>query len=327
MTTINDIARLANVSRSTVSRHLNKNGYVSQEAQERIDKVIEETGYFPSQSAKSLRTKKTGVVGVILPKISTETASRVVDGINQVLQENDYQMLLTQTLLEKEKEIAFIRLLQSRNVDGIILLGTNTDEALVEEIKKSDVPVVVLGQDMPGTTSIHYPDYKATAEMISYMIEKGYRDISFIGVPEDDPAVGIVRKKAYIDTLKEHNLPVLTERITYGDFSINSGYHAMETIMKQSTKPDAVFVVTDNMAVGAMQYLKENHYNIPADIGMATTGVSRLSKYIEPVLTTIDFQNEEAGAAITRLLMGQLNGYKKTKKLTHTYRRLTGNSL
>ena len=95
MTTINDIAKLANVSRSTVSRHLNRNGYVSEEAQKRIDKAIQETGYLPSQSAKSLRTKKTGVIGVILPKISTETASRVVDGINQVLQENHFQMLLT----------------------------------------------------------------------------------------------------------------------------------------------------------------------------------------------------------------------------------------
>ncbi|SFL56157.1 transcriptional regulator, LacI family [Gracilibacillus orientalis] len=327
MTTINDIAKLANVSRSTVSRHLNKNGYVSQEAQERIDKVIQETSYLPSQSAKSLRTKKTGVIGVILPKISTETASRVVDGINQMLQENDYQMLLTQTSLDKDKEIAFIKLLQSRNVDGVILLGTNTDEALVNEIQKADVPVVVLGQNMPSTTSISYPDYNATVEMITYMLENGYRDISFIGVPEDDPAVGILRKKAYIDTLKKYNLPILEERMAFGDFSIESGYDAMQTIMMHSSQPNAVFVVTDNMAVGAMQYLKENHYSIPKDIGMATTGVSRLSKYIEPVLTTIDFQNEDAGIAITRLLMEKLNGYNKTKKLTHTYRRLSGNSL
>ncbi|MDX8044466.1 LacI family DNA-binding transcriptional regulator [Gracilibacillus sp. S3-1-1] len=327
MTTINDIAKLANVSRSTVSRHLNKNGYVSQDAQVRIDKVIKETGYLPSQSAQSLRTKKTGVIGVILPKISTETASRVVEGINQVLQENNYQMLLTQTLLNKEKEIEFIPLLQARHVDGIILLATNTDDALVNEIKKAKVPVVVLGQDMPETTSIQYPDYDATKNMVNYMIEQGYRRISFIGVPEDDPAVGITRKKAYLDTLKEHQLPVKKEWIAYGDFSIPSGYEAMKTIMGAKQKPDAVFVVTDNMAVGAMQYLKENNLQLPQDMGIATTGVSRLSKYIEPILATIDFQNEQAGMAITKLLMEQLVKTDKTKKITHTYRRLPGNSL
>ena len=150
MITINDIARLAGVSRSTVSRYLNDNGYVGKEASERIKKVIDETGYIPSQSAQSLRTKKTGVIGIIVPKISTETASRLVGGMNEVLIDEGYQMLLADTTLDKEKEIEYLRLLQSRNVDGIILLGTNKSSRLIKGIEEAKVPVVVLGQDGRG---------------------------------------------------------------------------------------------------------------------------------------------------------------------------------
>ena len=97
MTTINDIAKMANVSRTTVSRVLNNNGYVSESARKRVMKVVEETGYIPSVSAKSLRTKRSGVIGVILPKISTETASRVVGGINEVVSKEGFKILLTDT--------------------------------------------------------------------------------------------------------------------------------------------------------------------------------------------------------------------------------------
>ncbi|WP_163536096.1 LacI family DNA-binding transcriptional regulator [Gracilibacillus sp. YIM 98692] len=329
MTTINDIARLANVSRSTVSRCLNDNGYVSEDARKRIMEVIEETGYMPSQSAKSLRTKKTGVIGVILPKISTETASRVVSGINDVLQANQYQILLTDTSLQKTKEIEFIRLLQSRNVDGIILLGTNKDQELIQAIDQAQVPVVVLGQEIPVTTSVVYPDAQATSHMIEFMLEKGYKKIGFIGAPETDPAVGITRKKAYKETLAKHAISYRDEWVQTGDFAIESGYEKMKQIMEESKdqRPDSVFVVTDNMAVGAIQYIKEQNMQIPKDIAVAATGASTLSQYIEPSLTTIDFLNEEAGATTAQCLLDAIDGKKARKKMEHTYRLLIRNSV
>ncbi|ENH96655.1 LacI family transcriptional regulator [Gracilibacillus halophilus YIM-C55.5] len=329
MTTINDIAKLAGVSRSTVSRYLNSNGYVSEDATQKITKAIEETGYLPSQSAKSLRTKKSGVIGVILPKISTETASRVITGVNKVLQSNHYQMLLTDTSLESEKEIEFIRLLQSRHVDGILLLGTNQEPALIQAIEEANVPIIVLGQEIAETISVTYPDYEATQTMIEYFIEQHYQRIGFIGVDPSDPAVGQIRKQAYEDTLKKHQLPMNENWVQIGDFSIESGYQAMQTILERSTDetPDAVFVVTDRMAVGAMQCMKEHQLQIPADIAIATTGASTLSQYIEPSLTTIDFLNEEAGEKATELLLEAINGKCPQKKLMHNYRLLKRDSV
>lgn len=327
MTTINDIAKLAGVSRSTVSRFLNKSGYVSEEAKENIKAVIEETGYIPSQSAKSLRTNKTSVIGVILPKISTETASRVMSGINRELGKYDYQPLLADTGLDKEKELRYLALLQSRNVDGIIVLGTNTDDKMAEAIKRLRIPVIVVGQEFDEIPCIVYPDYEATCEAIEYMIEKGRRKIGFIGVPESDPAVGIVRKKAYVDTLMKHQLMLDKKHVQIGDFSIQSGYNAMQQIWKDSEEIDSVFVVTDRMAVGAVKFLKEKNIVIPEQFAIATTGASSLAEYIDPSLTTVDFLNEQAGEKAATLIMQLISGEKVNEKLVHTYRLLKRNSV
>lgn len=329
MITINDIAKLANVSRSTVSRYLNKNGYVGKEAGERIKKAIEETGYMPSQSAQSLRTKKTGVIGIILPKISTETASRLVGGMNEVLMEEGYQMLLADTSLDQEKEIEYLRLLQSRNVDGIILLGTNTSKELHQAINAARVPVVVIGQDLPNVTCVVNQDYLATKEILTYIIEKGNKKIGFIGVDESDPAVGIERKRAYIDTMAAYQIQVRDHWFQMGDFSVESGYSAMKEMWNKDIDQEleAVFAVTDRMAIGAMQFLKEHRIRIPEDIAIATTGASTLSKYVEPSLTTIDFLNKEAGQTGAKLLLAKLQGKKVDKKIFHSYRLLKRNSV
>ncbi|RCW74934.1 LacI family DNA-binding transcriptional regulator [Saliterribacillus persicus] len=329
MTTINDIARLANVSRSTVSRCLNNNGYVSEEAKERIDKVIKETGYMPSQSAQTLRTKKSGVVGVILPKISTETASRVVSGINAVLQNNGFQLLLTDTSLDPAKEIEFIRLLQAKHVDGIILLATNTEKELLQAIEASKVPIVALGQEIPNIASVTYSDYAATQDMLAYFLEKGHKHIGYIGVYEEDPAVGVIRKQAFMDKMKQLDLVLKDNWVEQGDFSIESGYEAMKRMVEsdKSNLPTAVFVATDNMAIGTMQYLKEASYRIPADIAVGSIGASTLSAFVEPTLTTVDFLNEEAGERVATLMLQAFNGKKNTEKLRHSYRLIKRDSV
>lgn len=150
MLTIKQIAEMAEVSRSTVSRFLNNSGYVSEEAGKRIDKVIKETGYIPSEHAKSLRTKKTKVIGVILPTIHTETSSKIVSGIDRELAKQGYQILLANTNLDKEKEMEYLNLLKVRQVDGIILVATNTEAPLIKRIKELNIPVVAIGQELKG---------------------------------------------------------------------------------------------------------------------------------------------------------------------------------
>ncbi|WP_181347611.1 LacI family DNA-binding transcriptional regulator [Thalassobacillus sp. CUG 92003] len=329
MTTINDIAKMADVSRTTVSRALNDSGYVSEEVRNKIMAIVKETGYMPSLSAKSLRTKRSGVIGVILPKISTETSSRVVNGVNDVLSNEGFQILLTDTELNKQKEVEYIRLLKSRHVDGILILATNVNQPLLDAIQAAAIPVVCLGQKLPGVTSLAYNDYDASADMTTMLLNKGYTRLAFIGISNDDPAVGQLREQAYLDKLKERNLPVKDHWMAVGDFSIDSGYEAMKSILHTSKDdlPSAVFAVTDRMAVGAMEYLKEQGFRIPADMAIAGIGASVMSKYITPALTTIDYYNQEAGQHAARLLLGKINHEQNSEKLKLSYRLILRDSV
>jgi len=307
--TIKEIAERANVSRTTVSRVLNNSGYVSEEAKKRVLKVIEETGYIPSENAKALRTKKTKVIGVILPKISTETSSRLVKGLDEVFAKEGYQILLTNTNLDPEKEIEYLKLLKSRHVDGIILSATNINRPLMEEIFKLKIPFVTVGQYISGLANVLFDDYQASKEIINFLIKKGYKRIAFIGVDEKDRAVGYLRKSGYLDAMKENHLLVEESWIQKGKFDVDSGYQRMKAIMDfAKQKPDAVLAVTDRLAVGAMQYIKEIGLSIPDNIAVAGMGASELSSFISPALTTIDFSIEDAGREAAGLLLEQING-------------------
>ncbi|WP_043930264.1 LacI family DNA-binding transcriptional regulator [Bacillus sp. EB01] len=309
MITIKEIAERANVSRTTVSRVINNSGYVSEDAKNRVLKVIEETGYIPNEYAKSLRTKRTKVIGVILPKISTETSSRLVKGLDENLAKEGYQILLTITNLDPKKEIEYLRLLKSRHVDGIILSATNINEVLIEEIYQLNIPFVTVGQHIPGLANVLFDDYQASKDMVNFFVGKGHKNIAFIGVDEKDRSVGYLRKKGYLDSLEEHKLPVEQNWVQKGRFDVESGYDSMKAIIENAKqKPSAVLAVTDRLAIGAIQYIKEKELSVPNDIAVAGMGGSELSRYSSPALTTIDFSIEDAGREAAGLLMKQISG-------------------
>lgn len=329
MPTIKEIAAMANVSRTTVSRVLNDSGYVKEEVRKRVLKVIEETGYIPSQHAKSLRTKKTKVIGVILPTIRTETSGRLVSGIDEELTENGYQILLANTNLDRQKEIDYIHLLKVRQVDGIILAATNVNPSLVEAIKELEIPFVAIGQEIEGVSNVLYDDYHAAKEMTSLLIEKGHRQIGFIGVDESDRAVGYLRKKGYMDGMAEHQLTIEKEWMQKGIFNIESGRTAMQAISEKSAvMPTAVFAVTDRLAIGALQYLISQGIRVPEEVAIAGIGAAEISQYVQPNLTTVDYRNENAGRKAAQLILEQiLNPEKKLKKVVLDYRLLLRDSV
>ena len=317
MTTIKEIAKLANVSSSTVSRVLN-DGYVSDEVRRRVLKIIEETGYVPSEHAKSLRTKRTNVIGVVLPRLNTEASIRTVNALNDELAKEGYQIILANTNLKQEKEIENINLLKSRQVDGMILFATNRNRRLTDEIRQLNIPLIAIGQEIPDVSIVVNDDYGAAREMTDRLIAQGHERIGFIGVTEDDHAVGYLRKQGYLDSLKAHRLEIKEEWTAEAHFDFDSGYQAMKSIREQSVHlPTAVFAATDTIAVGAMQYLKEQHFSIPEDIALVGTGNSNIGQYLDPALTTIDFQNADTGREAARLLLHHIQhpGSKPVRKV------------
>ncbi|WP_453992838.1 LacI family DNA-binding transcriptional regulator [Bacillus nitroreducens] len=328
MVTMKEIAKLANVSSATVSRVLNNSGYVSDEVRKRILKIIEETGYIPSEHAKALRTKQSNVIGVILPKLSTETASRIVNGISEELAKHGYQILLTNTNLDPQKEIEYLKLLKSKQVDGIILLATNRGEGLLNEIKKLRIPFVATGQEIEGIPSVINNNVQAAKDITTLLIKKGHRKIAFIGVDEEDYEVGYKRKAGYLEALEENQLEVDTHWVQKGEFSIESGYHMAKEIFEKSVqKPSAIVAVTDRLAIGAMEYLKEKGLIVPHDVAITGMGASDLSKYVVPKLTTVDLLSEYTGAEAAKTLLQILQEGVSSEKKQIDYRLIIRDSI
>ena len=142
---INEIAKLAGVSRATVSRYLN-NGYVSEEKRNIIAKVIEDTGYIPSAQARILRTKKSKLIGVIIPKLDSQSISREILGINEALSKEGYQIILADTFNNEHKELEYLKVLQNNQVDGIILIATVFTKQHKKLLQELSIPVVIVGQ-------------------------------------------------------------------------------------------------------------------------------------------------------------------------------------
>lgn len=250
--TIKEIAKLAGVSSAAVSRYLN-GGYVSDEKKEQIRKIIEETGYQPSAQARMLRTKKACLVGVVVPKINSESISRITAGVEQVLSERNYQMLLAGTDNTPAKEIEYMRLFENYPVDGIILVGTMITAEHRRFLKESKVPVVVIGQHTKFANCIYHDDYGAGEAMGRAVAAKSKKEIAYIGVSREDKAAGASREDGFRAGLKSMGKELKEENYKVSEFTTKSGYEKVLELLNEKHDIDIISCATDTIAAGAIE--------------------------------------------------------------------------
>lgn len=302
---IGEIAELAGVSRASVSRYLN-DGYLSEEKRAKIAEVIKKTGYQPSSQAQMLRTKKTKIIGMIIPKIDSDSISQIVAGSSKVLSEAGYQMLLANTDNNPEKELEYINMFRQHMADGVIHLGTVTSARHRAAFRKLAIPKVILGQSVDYASCIYHDDYQAAAAVTEYALSKGHRNIGYIGVTEKDKAVGIDRRQGFLDVMDQHGLTVLPEAIKTGPFSMQNGYENITQLLNDVPHLDTVICATDTIALGVMKYLNENNIQIPTDIAVSGFGDSKASSVLKPALTTVHFYYYESGMEGAKLLLEKI---------------------
>lgn len=314
---IAEIAKMAGVSSAAVSRYFN-NGYISEEKREAIRKAVEETGYRPSLQAQTLRTKKTKMIGVILPKINSAAMGSMVAGILSVLNKNGYQLLLADTQNNPEKELEYLSVFNDKQVDGVIFSATVVASAHKRALKDMTVPVVIIGQRLPGYHCVYHDDYHAIYDMTRFLLEKGRKNLGYIGVLMQDEAAGKERYRGYRDAVLEGmpgsrneadgqdtaRLSHMEENYVIADFTIESGYEKAKELWEKCPGLDGVVCATDSIAIGAMQYLKSQGLQIPGQVMVAGHGDSSLSKVTTPTLTTIHYSYEECGEVAANMLMG-----------------------
>lgn len=306
--TINEIAELAGVSRATVSRYLNQ-GYVSEEKRERIRKVIDETGYQPSTQAQMLRTRKTKLIGVIIPKIDSHTISRMVGGISLVLAKRGYQLLLANTENNEQEELKYLKLFRENHVDGVILTGTIFTNKHRQVLKNYQVPIVILGQHLAGYSCVYQDDFQASRELASRML-KQCSCLCYAGVTLQDEAVGRGRQEGFWTALREAGREMDESLVAEASFQVESGKQAAAALLRRHPEMDGLLCATDDIAVGAILYLKHQGKRVPEDIRVAGFGDTQITQIVEPNLTTVHYYYKTSGEEAARLLLDLLEADK-----------------
>ncbi len=316
--TIKEIAKLANVSTSTISRVVNDSGYVKKEVREKIEALIEETGYRPNAYAKALLLNKSHTIGVILPKINSSSSGDTVAGIDEYIHDKGYTLILGNSNHNINREIELYKVFQEKMVDGIILVATELTSSHMKLIEKSKIPTVILGQEsLDSTPCVIFDEIYAASQLTKHLIDLGRKNIAFIGVGEYDVAVGIKRKEGFLKVIKEKNLNIPNEFMKIGDFTVESGYNACKEIYESGQlKPDAIFAVTDKMAIGAITYLFEKGIKVPEDVSVVGMGGGYFSKYFRPKITTSKFNYLDMGYEGAKLLFSIISeNVLRTKKI------------
>ena len=300
--TIADIARLAGVSNAAVSRYFN-NGYISEEKREAIRKVIEETGYRPSASAAQLRTKKTKTIGVIAPKLASSSLGSMMEGILNVLNENGYQMLISITQNDSEKELSYLQTFDERTVDGVILMATVYTAEHKRMLKNMKVPVIILGQRFPGQYCVFHDDYNGMFDLTRMILEKGRTKLGYIGVMRQDKAAGAQRQRGFLDAMEEDGYSVSEDHCLIAKFNVHSGYEKAAEMLKRYPDMDGLICATDEIAIGAMQYLLEHGKAVPEDIYIAGLGDSVMARVAGHSIATVHYSYEKSGEVAANMLM------------------------
>ncbi|ANS87798.1 MULTISPECIES: LacI family DNA-binding transcriptional regulator [Vibrionaceae] len=315
MASLHDVARLAGVSKSTVSRVINDEYGVKDATKVKVRKAVEECGYLPNQVAKDLKSRKTNLVGVIVPRVSSHATSQGVDGLTAVLDQANKHVLLASTHQEHHKEIEYIQIFNQKRVEGIILYATHLDEQLVKAIQSSAVPVVLVGQDgsMFNIPSIVHDDVRVGFEAGNRLTLKGCKNMGFIGVQGDDISVDKMRSVGFTQSLQSKGLTLRFH--ARGNFTIDSGYKLTKQYLNEYSNLDGLFCATDRIAIGAIKAIQEAGLIPGKDILVLGVGDDELASVCTPTLSTFNYAFDKAGENGARLLLERIEkkGFEMSK--------------
>lgn len=300
--TIKEVARIAGVSSAAVSRYLN-GGSISAEKSERVRKAIQKTGYRPNPMAQTMRTGRLRQVGVIVPRIYSDSVSQITAGAAQTLFAQGYMTLLGCTDHSPETELDYLLMMQENQVSGIILMGTVLSDRIAEAIRDSRVPVVITGQNFDGFPCVFHEDFKAVYELAGLLIGRGRRRIVMIGAPPEDIAAGLNRRRGAEQALLDAGLGAAGLPYEVSTFDAKGGRAAMERLLAEHPDLDGVICATDTMAMGAVCALREAGRQIPDDVSVVGIGDSWADSISVPPLTTAHFFFRECGEEAARLLL------------------------
>ena len=309
MATIRDVARRAGVSAITVSRVINKSGYVAEKTRAQVETAIAELKYVPNRLAKSLRHKQTDTLALLVSDITNPFWTTVARGAEDVANEQGLNVILCNTDESETKQDNYLNLVLQKQVDGIVLVPVNGQCDAIRWIQEQDVPVVVVDRRVTPTCAdvVRCDSEGGAYELVHHLLDLGHRQIAMLNGP-DNVSTAIDRAAGYRKALVEARLAFDPRLITYGEFTLQSGYEMAQRALNFTPRPTALFAANNFIAIGALRALHHEKLRVPEDI--AVVGFDDLPSEIvvEPFLTVSSQPAYEMGRRATALLLDRIAG-------------------
>ncbi len=310
--TIQDVAKTAGVSVSTVSRVLNGRVDVASDTQDRIRSVIDDMGYTTNLAARSMRSFKKNMVGLIMPDIAYPFAIEVMKGVNRAIAESEFDLLVYTTGDVRKSgrashEQKYVSLLSNSITDGVIIVAPVTGEFL------TDAPIVSIDPLMsdPDYPSVHATNYQGAMDAMEYLLGLGHKRIGFISGRAELESSNR-RLKGYRDALEKAGLSIDEKLIAAGDYTTETGAECARELLSLDRRPTAIFASNDQAAMGVFQVAQELGLRIPQDLSVIGFDNIMESKYMK--LTTVDQFISEMGFVATQILIKLINGESLTEQ-------------
>lgn len=297
-TTIYDIARVLDVTPSTVSRALRDHPRISAKTKAAVQATAQQLNYQQNHIAAALRSGQTYTIGVVVPYTNRHFFSSIINGIEQLASTSGYSVIITQSNDSTERERKNMETLLRAQVDGIIvsIAREQGDTGIYRRVVSQGIPLVLFDRvvEVPGASTVVVDDYQGAYQATQHLIEQGCQRIAHM---TSAPHLNIYRNRlrGYRDALEDHHLPYLSELIHTSDQKVADGHEGMEHFLKLPHPPDAVFAASDYAAIGAMQVCKEHQISIPKDMAFVGFSNEPLTDYLEPGLSSVDQLSEQIG--------------------------------
>ncbi|MCG8308050.1 MAG: LacI family transcriptional regulator [Cytophagales bacterium] len=319
LATLSDIARQLNISVSTVSRALHDHPAINIKTKKKVRLLAEKLNYQPNLLALNLLNRKTNTIGVVVPEITSYFFSSVINGIQDFVNDTNYQLIIGQSEESCEKEKNILQALAKVRVDGFLISPTSetVKPDYYNGLIKSGIPLVLFDRDCVGAKAdkVLVDDYDGAFQAVEYLIKTGCRRIAHITGPSD-LSISNHRLNGYLDALKKYDLPKQEHRIIEVEgFSPEYGVKAAKKILESPDLPDAIFAINDGIAIGAMYVIKEAGIKIPDQISVVGFDDEPHSSYFIPPLTSVWQPVYDMGMLSARILLNKLSRHRQDKSL------------
>jgi DNA-binding LacI/PurR family transcriptional regulator len=307
--TIKDVAERAGVSTATVSRAINEPRSVSDGLKESVMEAIQELDYEPSSVAQSLKTNRTNTLALVITDNESPFYAKIMRGVEDVALENDYSLFVSNTDEELKMEKVYLKNLQNRATDGIILAPTGQRNDVLNQLIESGTPIVFIDrwidQLKDRVDTVLAQNFEGSYKAVSHLLEKGHERIGIItGVRQVISSEE--RLEGYKKALKDQGIPIQENLIVEGSFTIEGGTDALKTLLSLKKRPTAVFITNGKMTMGALKLLREKGYKCPEDLSLISFDDFEWFSILNPPVTAVRQDSYEIGTKSADMLLDKI---------------------